>query len=124
MSQSPKYVARKHRKYEREFPVSRLVKEVMRMDPKLPPTDPAFFAAVILMSSWVVGPNMERIRRHTGYKRDVVREVCRNFREGGLWRGNRILHSDSYANPETNGVQFWIDVNIGLGYVSVAQEKP
>lgn len=97
--------------------LERIEKEMRYMDPKLSETDPTFEAGVILMASWVVGPNIKRISDFTLYTREVVAEYSKNFREGGLWRGGKILHSEPY-----DGVQFWLDVSVGLGHVRIERE--
>jgi hypothetical protein len=93
-----------------------IIEEVKRMDPVLTETDEAFTAAVVLLSSIAVGPNIKRLAKFTQYPRKVIKPFSENLRRNGVWVGGRI-YADDWGDEETGGVAFWMDVSVALGFI-------
>lgn len=88
--------------------------EVMKWDPGLSPDDPGFRAAVVLLSSAHVGPNIRRLSKFTGYRSGEIAEFGRRLRKSGIWTGSKV-----YAGwfGEDGGIAMACDINIALGYI-------
>ena len=95
--------------------IGRIHEEVARLDPKLLKADEeSYKAAVVLLSSAQVGPNIKRIAKFARYPRATVAQFSRMLRKNRVWRGERI-----YTNwfDENGGVSFWLDVLAARGFV-------
>jgi len=95
---------------------SRVRRTIRKMDPTLSPNDDAYKVAAILLSGLHVGPNIQEIARFTALPRLFVAKVGRCLRANGIWCGVKIAGSE-WFDKETGGCAFWLDVNVGLGYL-------
>jgi len=79
-----------------------------------------FKASVVLLSSVLVGPNIKRISKFTGYPYSLVSEFSKRLRENGVWKGGEI-----YANwMETNGgIDFLCDSCVAVGMLRRVVEE-
>jgi len=93
--------------------LKRIHKEIRRLDPKLEPGSETFNAALVTLSSGVIGPNIRRLAKFTGLPIRFVTEIGRRLRQGHVWVGNKV--SCDWNNKETGGVEFWLDVCVGQG---------
>jgi hypothetical protein len=100
------------------FSFRRVKQEIRRLDSEVKPGDLAWKVAAILLSSLAVGPNADRIARFASLPYRFVREVARRLRANGVWEG-RLLCVD-WFEEKSGGVAFWLDVNVGLGYMERA----
>lgn len=71
--------------------------------------------AVILLSSLVVGANIQRIQEFTGYDREFISGVARKLRKSGIWRKDKV-DGEEWFDKKNGGVAFLCDVLVGLGY--------
>jgi hypothetical protein len=94
------------------FSLQRLKREIRRLDPKLTSDDPAYRVALILLAALVVGANIRRVARFTGFTYQHVTEVGRRLRANGVWRGSRTICE---WFEKKGGYAFWLDTNVGLG---------
>ena|GEM_PF-7054342 len=99
-----------------KYTVSDVRKEVRRLDPKLKEDDRAFWAATVMLSALVVGANVRRLARFTGYGPEFIWSVRDNLRRGGIWRRDGRTRCE-WGDPKNGGVAFWIDVAVAMGYL-------
>jgi hypothetical protein len=90
---------------------------VKKLDPKLEEDSGAFMAAMVLIASTQVGPNVEKIAKRTGLKRAVVREYGKRIRGNGIWQGGKIA-CDWF--DKDGGIAFWCDVAVAEGLMNRA----
>jgi hypothetical protein len=91
-------------------------REVRRNDPNLKDNDSAFVSAVILLSSAIVGPNMRKLARFTGYKLADVAQRGYRLRKNGIWVG-RGVDCGEWSAPKSGGIAFWLHVAVAEGHV-------
>lgn len=88
--------------------------EVKRLDPNLEEEDPAFVAAVCMLSALEVGAYAVRVEKFTGYTYRRVTTIARRLTESGVWRGGKTHHS-GWDDKDTGGIAFWSDVCVATG---------
>jgi hypothetical protein len=98
---------------KKEWTIERVRREVKRMNPALDEENDGFAAAVVLISSVILGPNVRRIARFTGYSRCRVAEWGRRLRENGIWQGDRVGAAGWFE--EDGGLEFWLHVAVAQG---------
>lgn len=103
--------------------IAKIQKEVRNMDPQLSGTDPAFHAAVVMMSALEIGQDVRKLARFTHVPLPTIREIAARLRAQGLWKNGTTYHS-GWDDPESGGVAFWLDVSIALGYLQRTQAAP
>lgn len=93
---------------------AKIKREVMKWDPGLSPDEADFRAAVVLLSSAQIGPNIRRLAKFTGYRPDEIADFSRNLRKSQIWKGGRV-----YAGwfGEGGGIALACDINVALGYI-------
>ena len=91
------------------------VAEIVGKDLTEDEDDIAFKASVVLLSSAVVGPSIERLAKFTGYPRSLISEFSKRLRENGIWKGGKI-----YANwlDPHGGVDFICDSMVAVGWMA------
>lgn len=72
---------------------------VQKMDPGLQPDDEAYKATVVLLSSLEVGPHIQRLKKFTGYPRELLMKFSHFLRKNGVWRGGRV-YADWFDEKE------------------------
>lgn len=70
-------------------------------------------AALVVVSAFVVGPNVKRISVFTGLPRETVAEYARLLRQNGIWRGGKIL-VEGEDGPD--GIETALMVGVALGH--------
>lgn len=94
-------------------------REIKRMDPNLNEEDSSFKAAVVLMASSVVGPNVDRVHRFsksvTKVNRAFVRDLARKLRKNAVWVNDKI-HCE-WFEKEHGAIAFWLDVGVATGMI-------
>ena len=93
---------------------TKIRREVMKWDPGMSPDKPEFRAAVVLLSSAQVGPNIRRLAKFTGYRSAEIAEFSRNLRKSRIWHGGRI---QAGWFGEDGGIALACDINVALGYI-------
>ena len=104
--------------------VEQAEKEVKRLDPKLGRDDEAFDVAVILIVSILIETQSpDRLALFTMRKRELVYRVVTNLKKNGVFTkdGNWAI---DWWDKETGSIAFWLDVNIGMGYIKRVKAKP
>lgn len=78
-------------------------------------TGELFMSAVILLTGFCVySRNPNKIAAWLGYNRSFVRQVCRRYRENGMWPSPSVSH----AEWELGDGIFVIDCMVGIGQVT------
>lgn len=93
---------------------TKIKREVMKWDQGMSPDEPGFRAAVILLSSAQVGPNIRRLAKFTGYRAAEIAEFSRNLRKSQIWKGGKI-QAEWFG--EDGGIALACDINVALGYI-------
>lgn len=102
--------------------VGNVKKEIKRMDPALDENDDAFKAAVIMLYGSITGKHHSRsLQAKTGYPMDFIVSVTGNLRKSGIWTKDGKTAAD-WNNEESGGVEFWIHVSVGLGFIERAAD--
>ena len=83
-------------------------------DPGLDPTDEAYKTQVILLTSAVVGPNIKRIAKFTGYPRAAIAQRGANWRAAGIWDGGKVI-ADNWDDPDKGWLGFILQSMVGDG---------
>ncbi len=95
-------------------------KEVARLDPKLDVESDGYKAAVVLLSSLQVGPNIKRTAKFAQYPRAKVARFSRNLRKSGVWRGGKLYVE--WFEEKNGGIAFWMDVCVAEGLMARIDE--
>lgn len=95
------------------------IKECVRnLDPNLKEVDDGFKVACILIKGTET-QNVYDISKFFGYPLPFIKKVAYRLQENGVWKPGRnggITYCD-WFDEETGGISFWLDVNIGLGFI-------
>ena len=86
---------------------------VSKMDETMDINSHAFRTAVILLSSAVVGPNINKIAKFTGYSVGAVRQRARNLRANKVWVGSKV--SAEWLDKKNGTVAFLCDCLVADG---------
>jgi len=97
--------------------------EIKRLDPKLEVDSKGFKIAVLLLASALIGANMRRLSKFTGYPLKFIRAIARRCRKNKVWIGGRV-NSEPWFEKKLGGINFWLDVCVGKGYVRKREAKP
>jgi hypothetical protein len=103
----------------RHLSIARVRREIHRMDPKLGPGSEEYLAAVTLLSSLQVGPNIKRLAKYMGQPRAKIAEFSRRLRANRVWRQGKV-HCDWFGKH--GGLEFWLDVGVAVGYMMRADK--
>lgn len=93
---------------------TKIKKEIMKWDPGLSPDEEGFRAAVVLVSSAHVGPNIRRLVKFTGYSYGQIAKFGHNLRKSKIWRGGRV---EAGWSGEDGGIALACDINVALGFI-------
>jgi hypothetical protein len=97
-----------------ELTIGKVKRLVLKSDPGLKQDDPGFRAAVVLLSSAHVGPNIRRLVVFTGFTAGEIAGFSKNLRKSKVWRGSKV-RADWFG--ENGGIALALDVNVALGYL-------
>jgi len=98
-------------------------REVKRLDPKLGEHTDTFATAVCLLAAaLVVGPNVRRVARFTGYHVPFVKSRFERLRKQGVIRRGKF--NVEWDHKTEGGVAFWMDVCVAEGIMDRVQQKP
>lgn len=104
-----------NRTEEKEITLEDLKEEIRRIDPDLAEDDDGYNAVLVLLASLAVGPEIKRIAKFTGLRRDLVAWYSRNLRASGVWKRGKI-YAD-WFDEENGGVALLLDASVAQGYV-------
>lgn len=96
--------------------LKQIKREVKRLDSALKETDPSFDTAVILLAALQVGANDKKVSDFTGIPLGEVTKRGKRLRKNGIWKRG-VTYAD-WANKESGGVAFWMDVCVADGLMS------
>lgn len=92
-----------------------VIKEVKALDSNLKEEDETFKVAVIVMSSCIVGPNIQRLSKFTKYPRHYIAPLAKRLRKNGVWVKGKIRCE--WFEEEAGGIAFWLDVGVAQGLI-------
>ena len=92
-----------------------LADEIKNLDPALSPDDPAYHAAMVLLASLTVGPNVRNVAAFTGYPLREVAAFGQRLRNSAVWVGHKI--ACEWFEEDRGVLAFWCDVNVALGFM-------
>jgi len=95
--------------------ITKIKQEIMKWDPGMSPDEEAFRAAVVLISSAHVGPNIRRLAKFTGYPSGQIATFGRNLRKSKIWRGGKI---EAGWGGKDGGIALACDINVALGFIN------
>ena len=98
---------------------------VKALDRTLRKSDPAFQVAVILVLL-VTTPKdttLADIQRMVKYPRKFCCEVFSRLLDNGVIDNRGMVHAN-WFDRDTGDVAFWLDVNIGLGFMTRCDDSP
>lgn len=107
----PTYPPRQER--PRKPDTAALHAKVRRLSPSLDPETVTFRAAVLLLTAVVVGQNVDKLARLTGYTRELVARCARRLVDNGVWKNGNTVRT--WDDPETGPLAFWGDVGVAEG---------
>lgn len=100
--------------------LEQIKKEVKALDPDLEKGE-TFNIALILMSSCIVGPNIQRLSKFTRFPRSYIAKFSRRLRENRVWVKGKI--QCEWFEKEAGGIAFWMDVMVAQGIVTRCKES-
>ncbi len=89
---------------------------VKTLDPSLRKSDSAFRVAVILVVMLGAGTDFSIIQNLVPYSRKFCNDVFVRLLDNGIVTNDGVLHGN-WFDRETGGIAFWMDVNVGLGFM-------
>ena len=96
---------------------------VQELDEALEESDPGFAAACILLASFQLGPDSDRIAAHLDLPHEEVEACGQNLRASGIW-GEQKIHTSCFTEDGLDGFAFWMEVLVAQGLVQVKNERP
>ncbi len=92
----------------------KIYKTVKNLDKNLSSREDAFKVACLMLKG-LETQNVKTLSEFFKYPLLWVKKVAERLKLNGIWN-----HGKTYAdwgNEETGGISFWVDVNVGLGYI-------
>lgn len=96
-----------------------IVDAVTELDPNLGRDDPGFDVAVLLISSAHVGTDPFALASFTGFNIEWIAQIGERWQASGVWTDEGVAGA-GWFDDETGGIEFWLDVNVGLGHLEAA----
>ena len=84
------------------------------LDESLPPEDPAYGLAVLLLSASVIGPDVVALSEFTGQEEATVARVAAILRANGLW-DRQMLALPRLINDRDRVPPLWAYVSVASG---------
>jgi hypothetical protein len=75
---------------------------------------PEYQGANLLLHARETGPNVDRLARRTGYRREFVAQCLRRLVDNSCWVDGE-LRANWAADAAVYSAQFWLDVDVALG---------
>jgi hypothetical protein len=97
-------------------------KQIRKLDRNLSMTDPAAYAAAMLLCGAAHGANVNEVAARTEVPIADARAIGKRLRTNGIWRGVKTCHS-GWDDPKTGGIAFWMDVAVGTGMMMRARKQ-
>ena len=93
--------------------LSEIKKEVRHLDKNVKDGTEHSITAVILLSSLIVGTNVNQLANFTKYDRAEIVKREKNLRKNKVWVGEKI--HVNWFNRRDGGIAFWCDVAVAEG---------
>ena len=90
--------------------------EVQRLDPQIDRDEDSYRIAVLLLSSVVIGTDIEQLVAFTGLSEAFVAQTAGYLYESKVWTEEGIDVAD-WFEKDGGGVAFWLTVAVGRGLV-------
>jgi hypothetical protein len=91
-----------------------LKREIARLDPALKEGERAYTTYLILLSSLVCGPNVQKIAKFAHIPREQVAKRGVNLRKNGVWVRGKI-RADWFVEDGSGGCAFVADALVADG---------
>ena len=102
--------------------LSVIKEEILRLDPQMTPSNPAFKIAVVLMAAYSKATtDIDHLVAFTNYPRPFVNSISGYMQASGLWSGDEVC-TDHWFDGEKFTGAFWVDCLVAGGAV-VASKK-
>src|ERR1700692_1774194 len=98
----------------KEAALREMRKDVWNLDETLAENSYTFAAAMILLSSELVGPYVERIATFLGYPRAFVQVIGARLQEAKIWESDEV-HSVEWFDPKKGAISFMLDLSVAEG---------
>lgn len=87
---------------------------VRALDPKLDLNDQSAYCAAMLLCAAKNGASDGDVIQRTGVPLAAGKAIAWRLRRNRVWRKTATHHS-GWDDPESGGIAFWLDVNVGTG---------
>jgi hypothetical protein len=91
-----------------------LKSDVWAMDEELAEDSFTFWAAMVLLASYMVGPYTVRVATFLGYPVGFVQVVAARLIQSGIWAGDEVS-SEPWLDPVKGPVSFMLDLMVAEG---------
>jgi hypothetical protein len=91
-----------------------LKRDVWDMDGELAEDSFTFWAAMVLLASYMVGPYTDRVATFLGYPVGFVQVIAARLIQSGIWAGDEVS-SEPWLDPQTGMVSFILDLGVAEG---------
>ena len=91
-----------------------LKSDVWAMDEELAEDSFTFWAAMVLLASYMVGPYTVRVARFLGYPVGFVQVIAARLIQSGIWAGDEVS-SEPWLDPEKGMLSFMLDLMVAEG---------
>jgi len=93
----------------------KIYKTIKELDASLTFRDESFKVAAILIKG-LETQNVLKLTSFFGYPYSFIKSIADRLKTNKIWQHGKTLCD--WDNEETGGIAFWVDVNVGLGYLS------
>jgi hypothetical protein len=69
---------------------------------------------MVLLASYMVGPNTNRVATFLGYPVGFVQVIAARLIQSGIWAGDEVS-SEPWLDPQTGMVSFILDLGVAEG---------
>jgi hypothetical protein len=91
-----------------------LKSDVWAVDEELAEDSFTFWAAMVLLASYMVGPYTVRVATFLGYPVGFVQVVAARLIQSGIWAGDEVS-SEPWLDPQKGMVSFMLDLGVAEG---------
>jgi hypothetical protein len=89
-------------------------RDIWKMDDSLAEDSHTFRAAMVLLTSELVGPYIDRIATFVGYPRAIVQVIAARLQEAKIWEGNEV-RCESWFDARIGAAAFLLDLMVAEG---------
>lgn len=94
--------------------LKRIKNEVKKIDPTIEDDSEYFMTSVILLSSLSIGPNIDKLKKFTGYPKKEIQKISKEARRNKIWVGSKV-DGNEWINGEHGGLSFILDTMVVRG---------